>query len=233
MMRQMSGAVEGGHGRPTGQMLARQARLLACAGLATALAVGAFGWTAAPASSAQQTAVAVVRDTSGAVIGRATFSQAPDGVQVSGSFRGLRPGELGVRIHAAGMCEGPGFVAAGGRAGDLPNLTVKPNGTGAMSVVAKGLNMGAGPASLFDADGSALVIHARPDDGRPGGGIFGDGVACGVIEGGAPAQTPAAPPRTSNGPSLTELLAGIGGLLACVAFAARRGALHRLTTDRA
>lgn len=40
-----------------------------------------------------------------------------------------------------------------------------------------------GPGSLFDADGSALMIHSGSDDStsQPGGKA-GDRIACGVIE---------------------------------------------------
>jgi Cu-Zn family superoxide dismutase len=79
-----------------------------------------------------------------------------------------------------GKCDAPGFTTAGGHLnpdghqhgaenpagshlGDLTNLTVGPDGTGALDFALRGGADMTGPA-LFDADGTALVIHAAPDD---------------------------------------------------------------------
>jgi superoxide dismutase, Cu-Zn family len=44
------------------------------------------------------------------------------------------------------------------------------------------VTLGPGPASVLDADGSALVIHAKADDMRSDpAGESGDRVACGEI----------------------------------------------------
>src|SRR5688572_25024815 len=59
-------------------------------GLAAALLGG--GTAAAQQSGA---ATAELRDASGAVVGTATFTQAPSGVQIVGSVRGLTPGQHG------------------------------------------------------------------------------------------------------------------------------------------
>jgi Cu-Zn family superoxide dismutase len=45
------------------------------------------------------------------------------------------------------------------------------------------VTLGEGDNSLFDADGSAIVVHADPDDYRSDpAGNSGDRIACGVIE---------------------------------------------------
>jgi len=100
-----------------------------------------------------------------------------------------------LHLHAVGRCEGPKFDSAGphwnpaGRQhghlnpagshlGDLPNLTVSANGRGALNFLVRG--------GLVDADGTALVIHAKPDDYRTDpSGSSGDRIACAVL---APAQ---------------------------------------------
>ncbi len=64
---------------------------------------------------------------------------------------------------------------AGAHAGDLPNLTVSTNGRGAINFLASG-------GALNDADGTALVIHAKPDDYKTDpSGNSGDRIACAVI----------------------------------------------------
>ena len=45
------------------------------------------------------------------------------------------------------------------------------------------ISLTAGARSLFDADGSAIVIHARPDDQvTDSSGNTGERIACGVID---------------------------------------------------
>ena len=69
--------------------------------------------------------------------------------------------------------------------GDLPNITVGAAGTGTMNVYTTRVTMG-GPTGLFDADGSAIIIHANLDPGvggPNGSGISGGArIGCGVIE---------------------------------------------------
>ena len=104
-------------------------------------------------------------------------------------------------IHAVGSCT-PTFAAAGGHynpftrehgldnangphAGDLPNLEVNVAGRGHLDAVSHHATLSGGPVSLFDADGSAIVIHANEDDQvtNPTGNS-GARIACGVIEAG-------------------------------------------------
>jgi Cu-Zn family superoxide dismutase len=151
-----------------------------------------------------QHAFAVLRDAAGATVGRATFSQgsSSDSVTADISVAGLTPGPHGLHVHAVGSCEAAGtsaFGAAGGHfnpsgrshglrnpqgphAGDLPDLEVGGDGSGRLRVTTGRLSLTAGPSSLLDQDGSALVIHAGPDDqvSDPAGNSGGR-VACGVI----------------------------------------------------
>ena len=64
--------------------------------------------------------------------------------------------------------------------GDLPNIYAAADGTAKAEIFTTLVEL----ETLLDDDGSAVVIHAQPDDHltQPIGGA-GDRVACGVIEG--------------------------------------------------
>jgi superoxide dismutase, Cu-Zn family len=145
------------------------------------------------------TAVAEVKDASGRVVGQAMLTEVSDGVRVVIEARGLPPGPKAVHIHEVGQCGPPDFSSAGGHfnptgmkhglenpegphAGDLPNIAIGPEGTGRLESTDDRITLGSAPTSLFDADGSALVIHARPDDFKTDpAGASGPRIACGVI----------------------------------------------------
>jgi len=164
---------------------------------AAVILVGVFAWGEASA----QTAKAELRNAKGEKVGDLTLTQEVDGVKVAVEARNLPPGFHGFHIHAVGKCEPP-FTSAGGHfnpanqthpihAGDLPNLLVDADGKA--SAVLKTARFKV--ADLFDADGSALIIHADPDNHanvparyRPdpdastlATGDAGGRIACGVI----------------------------------------------------
>jgi Cu-Zn family superoxide dismutase len=116
--------------------------------------------------------------------------------------KGLKHGLHGVHLHAVGKCE-PDFTAAGGHfdpgpfgntdpdanhpfhMGDVPNLEVGADGTGTLKAVTTRVTLSPGPLSVFDDDGTAVIIHGNPDQGKTGepksGVSGGPRVACGVI----------------------------------------------------
>jgi len=144
-------------------------------------------------------ALADLRDASGQIVGAATFTATAGGVQVTAQVRNLPPGVHGIHFHAVGRCDPPDFVSAGDHlnptnrqhglrnpqgphAGDLPNLTVEANGTGSFQATNAAVTLEPGAASLFDADGTALVIHDDPDDeATDPTGNSGGRIACGVV----------------------------------------------------
>ena len=66
--------------------------------------------------------------------------------------------------------------------GDLPNLVVPASGKLDFEIFAPGLSLGAGPGTIFDADGTAIVIHAKADDHRSQpAGDSGDRIACAAL----------------------------------------------------
>jgi Cu-Zn family superoxide dismutase len=145
------------------------------------------------------TAVADVVDAQGKAVGTANFVQLNDAVRIVLEVRGLPPGLKGVHIHETGTCDGPGFTTAGGHfnpenkqhgtlnprgphAGDLPNINIGSDGSGRMETASKQVSLVSGPTSLFDGDGSAIVIHAAQDDFQTDPtGNSGARIACGVI----------------------------------------------------
>jgi Cu-Zn family superoxide dismutase len=135
----------------------------------------------------------------GDTVGTAILREVGETVRISITVSGLAQGEKGIHLHQVGSCEPPTFESAGGHftpqgrqhgfdnpagphAGDLRNLNVGADGTGQQELTADLVTLGDGPNSIFDADGTALVIHAGPDDYRTDpSGQSGDRIACGVI----------------------------------------------------
>ncbi len=153
-------------------------------------------------ASAQMTkgpmATAALKDAKGKVVGTATLRETVDGLMLDVTGKGLKMGQHGIHIHSVGKCEGPKFTTAGphwnpaahqhGRdnpmgshAGDIPNLEIGKKGKGTVKAVIPGASL-SGDKGIFDADGSAIVIHAGPDDYRTDpSGNSRDRIACGVF----------------------------------------------------
>jgi Cu-Zn family superoxide dismutase len=115
----------------------------------------------------------------------------------------LATGDHGLHFHAVGSCiaaSSPAFSSAGGHynplskqhglsnpqgphAGDAPNISIGADGKGKASFTTDRVTLTTGASTLFDADGSALVIHAAADDQmtQPSGNS-GARVACGVLK---------------------------------------------------
>lgn len=174
-------------------------------GLVYAQDTGGSSGGVSPSESAVLEATAEIVDAEGNVIGDANFTtgEGETGyvtVQIGVSEgSGLTPGEHGVHIHETGECSAPDFESAGGHynptgaqhgllnpegphAGDLPNLMVSENGTVDYVVTTALVTASDGERTLFDGDGSALMIHESADDYvTDSGGDSGSRVACGVI----------------------------------------------------
>jgi Cu-Zn family superoxide dismutase len=140
------------------------------------------------------------------ITGTATLTEVKHGqasaVHVDVTVTGLKPGLHGVHLHAVGKCEAP-FTSAGGHfdpgpagntdpdanhpfhMGDLPNLVAGADGKGTLSGVTTRVTLTDSLITTFDADGTAIIIHANPDQGitgEPKSGVSGGPrVACGVL----------------------------------------------------
>jgi superoxide dismutase, Cu-Zn family len=120
-------------------------------------------------------------------------------VEITGKLQNLPPGDHGMHIHEVGKCEAPDFKSAGDHynptgkqhgqdnpmgyhAGDLGNINVGSDGTSAVDMKAKNLELWAGDSAM----GKSVVVHAQRDDMKTDpSGNSGERIACGLIVNGA------------------------------------------------
>ena len=140
----------------------------------------------------------VLRNGSGADVGRVTLRQQGERVQIRVRVNGLPPGLHGMHLHEAGRCEGPGFQTAGGHLnpgamrhghqnpqgphlGDLGNIRVADDGRADVTVEVAGAEARIGLAAFLGLgqNGLALVVHAdRDDEVTDPSGNSGARIAC-------------------------------------------------------
>jgi Cu-Zn family superoxide dismutase len=150
-------------------------------------------------ASVQNRARADVKNAEGKTVGTASLRETKDGLLIIVNANGLPEGLHAVHIHSIGKCEGPAFTSAGGHfnplnkkhglknpdgphAGDLPDMYVNKDGVGRYEALLESMTLGSGETSIFDSDGSAIVIHATADDNMTDpAGNSRDRIACGVI----------------------------------------------------
>ncbi len=167
--------------------------------LLSILALLALILSASTARAEGGRATAELKNADGDVVATATLTETDGGVELQVEAESLEPGLHGIHIHETGQCDPPDFKSAGGHfnptdamhglenregphAGDLPNMEVGDDGTASYRTTTDRVMLDKGQTSLFDSDGSALVIHAEEDDQMTDpSGESGDRIACGVI----------------------------------------------------
>lgn len=180
-------------------ILSRTSLLITSALVVAALAACS---SAQRARDAVARGVAVLADVNGAAVGTAQLSQDASGiVTVDIASLALPAGTHGIHFHEVARCDGgsTAFSTAGAHynpvgkqhglenpngphAGDSPTIVIPASGVGAVSFRTDRVTLTPGTQSLFDADGSALVIHANADDQRTQpSGNSGARIACGVV----------------------------------------------------
>ena len=156
---------------------------------------------ASAALAASKPVTVQLKDAKGTSVGTAVISEVKggDGVTIKLNLMNLPPGDHALHIHQNPKCEAPGFTTAGGHfnpekkqhgldnpaghhAGDMQNFTVDAKGKAKKTVTDTSVNMGDGDHSIFSNGGTALMIHAKPDDMKTDPtGNAGDRIACGTI----------------------------------------------------
>ncbi|MFI6499498.1 superoxide dismutase family protein [Nonomuraea typhae] len=145
-------------------------------------AIGVGAVAQATTSGEARPLTITIRDVDGATVGRVLLQ--PEGftkTRLSVTATGLPPGYHGFHVHTTGICDPAAidpatgkvspFYTAGGHfdlagathgnhAGDLPSLLVAQDGTGAAAAVTDRFRV----RQLRDADGSAVIVHALPDN---------------------------------------------------------------------
>ena len=146
-------------------------------------------------------ATASIINTSGAAIGTANFTQEESGlVSMVVSVTGIPAGQHGIHFHMVGRAEpNTAFMSAGehynpdarqhglsnpngAHNGDLPNIEANAQGVATLTTSTNRITLTEGARTVFDADGTTLIIHTNADDQitNPGGNSGGR-IAAGVL----------------------------------------------------
>jgi Cu-Zn family superoxide dismutase len=123
---------------------------------------------------------ATIESSSGDEIGRIKLSEDDGTIVVRGDLDGLSAGFHGFHVHTVGICDpaatdpsgatvpfysagghfNPGSASHGSHAGDMPPLLVAADGSAWTKFKTDRFTLD----SLLDADGSAIIVHAGPDN---------------------------------------------------------------------
>lgn len=160
-----------------------------------------FGWN----RPQNRFAMTVLKDATGSAVGTVRLqSVGTKRVHIQTSlFKKVASGFHGFHIHTVGKCEAPDFTSAGGHfnptaathsmhAGDMPSLLVDSSGSSEADFTTDRFDV----SDLFDADGSAIILHSGTDNyaniptrysppadtATQNTGDAGSRIACGVVQ---------------------------------------------------
>ncbi len=173
------------------------------------LVIGFFRWNEPDIGMA---ASAALKSPDGVSIGSVKLTQLESGVVVAVDVRGLAEGGHSVSINEVGVCDPDfsaagdhfdpsnsksGFISLSGlvspswgkgshigqHGGDLPNIYASPDGQARADFFTNGIILDTNVrGSVFDADGSSVVISEKPSEYGEEETDTGARIACGVIE---------------------------------------------------
>ncbi len=137
-------------------------------------------------------------DADGDSVGLASIVELDGVLALNLSLSSMPAGEKALHLHTTGACDGPDFKSAGGHLnpqsvshgkmsetgphlGDFPNITIAQDGLTELSLPIDGTPKNI-LGHIFDIDGTAVMIHAGPDDylSDPAGAA-GPRIACGIL----------------------------------------------------
>jgi superoxide dismutase, Cu-Zn family len=148
----------------------RRSLLLGIATIVLAAALTAPLYGSGGTSSSRSHVKVELANAAGENVGFVKLTKQGGKVIVRGEVSGLTPGFHGFHVHAVGECVAP-FTSAGGHynpggvdhgshAGDMPSLLVLDDGTAEGQFATDNFAID----DLFDADGSAIIVHAGADN---------------------------------------------------------------------
>jgi Cu-Zn family superoxide dismutase len=152
------------------RLRSRKTALVVALALAAAILTAPLHASGDGRSSSRKHVKVKLVDASGASAGIVRLSEKGSSVTVRAEVEGLTPGFHGFHVHSIGECVAP-FTSAGGHynptgtghgshAGDMPSLLVLDDGTASLQFATDRFTV----AELFDADGTAIIVHALPDN---------------------------------------------------------------------
>jgi len=161
--------------------------------LALAIAATLSGCRTSDEAPSTALGVATLITVSGAPAGTARLRASGFETSLSISLSGMPKGLTAVQLHTTGSCEPPDFSSAGaplnlmkgehdpaaGSGADLSDLpaVIGESGTGTISVLLTGTPEEIA-GRIFDADGTALIVHARAADSPTYSDVR---IACGIL----------------------------------------------------
>jgi Cu-Zn family superoxide dismutase len=181
-------------------LLVRIVKAQKALGVAALIALAGCG-PASEKESANPTSVAsaALANAAGNAVGLASLIKEGSTLSLKLTLSGMPAGEKALHFHTTGACDAPDFMSAGGHLnptdashgrlsetgphlGDLPNIEIAQDGLADITIAIHG-NAAAGTGHILDEDGTAIMIHAGPDDYKTDpAGAAGPRIACGVFE---------------------------------------------------